>query len=246
MINFASISLDHQEIIDFLKREIKLKEVCQNILYQKLIHQAAEERGITVSAEEIQAEADKQRHAMHLEKAADTLAWLKEQKMTPDDWEAGIRDRLLTEKLAEFLFSEQVEKFFAQNRLEFDQVLLYQIILEDEKLAQEIFYELEEREISFYQAAHLYNLDEKRRHQCGFEGKLYRWNLKPNIAAVVFGSPLGKAIGPIQTEAGYHILMVEELIPADLTPQRYQEIRDKMFQEWLANELTYMLHNQNN
>ncbi|MFP4101425.1 peptidylprolyl isomerase [Coleofasciculus sp.] len=243
MIDFASVSLESDEIVDFLKREIKLKEVCQNILYQKLINQAAEERDITVSAEEIQAEADKQRHAMRLEKAADTLAWLKEQKMTPDDWEAGIRDRLLAEKLAESLFSEQVEKFFAQNRLEFDQVLLYQIILDDEKLAQEVFYELEEREISFYQAAHLYDINERRRHQCGCEGKLYRWNLKPSIAAVVFGSPLGKVIGPIQTEAGYHILMVEEFIPADLTPQRYQELRDKMFQEWLANELTYMLHN---
>lgn len=51
-------------------------------------------------------------------------------------------------------------------------------------------------------------------------------------------------ISPIQTPLGYHILMVEAFIPAELTPQRYQEIRDRLFQEWLTSEINYRLHNQ--
>jgi hypothetical protein len=38
--------------------------------------------------------------------------------------------------------------------------------------------------------------------------------------------------------------MVEKFIPAELTPQRYQEILNNMFNEWLANELNYLLHRQ--
>jgi len=143
----------------------------------------------------------------------------------------GIRNRLLAQKLAEYLFSKEAEKFFAQNRLDFDQILLYQIIVPYEKLAQELFYQVEEKEISFYEAAHLYDIDEKRRHQCGCEGKLYCWNLKPDIAAVVFSAQLGTVIGPVKTAQGHHLLVVEEFIPAELTSERHQEIIDRMFKQ---------------
>ncbi len=238
----AYIELD--ELVDFLKRNLQFKEVYEKILHQKVINQAAHERGVTVTPAEIQAEADRQRYEKRLEKAADTLAWLNEQMITPEDWEAGIGDRLLAKKLAEHLFAKDVEKFFAQNRLDFDQVLLYQIIVKDGKLAQEVFYQLEEREISFYEAAYFYDTEEKRRHQGGYEGYINRWNLNPEMAAAVFGAPLGEVIGPVQTEQGFHLLRVEEFIPAELTPQRYQELLDTMFQEWLASELNYMLHSQ--
>jgi parvulin-like peptidyl-prolyl isomerase len=240
----SAVPVNLDEILSLLKRNLQLKEIAYKILSQKVINQTAQERGIIVTAEEVQAEADRQRHEMRLEKASDTLAWLAEQMISPDDWEAGICDRLLTEKLAESLFAKEVEQFFAQNKIQFDQVLLYQIIVPNESVAQELFYELEEGEISFYQAAHLYDSDQKRRQQCGCEGTLYRWQLKPEIAAAVFNAPPKEVISPIPTTLGYHILMVEAFIPAELTPQRYQEIRDRLFQEWLTSEINYRLHNQ--
>lgn len=243
-ISISGTSIELEQLLSFLKKNFQLKEVCQKILHQKIIQQAAQERGITVTPEEIQAEAEQQRRERRLEKAADTLAWLADQLVNPEDWEAGIRDKLLSKKLAEHLFANDVQKIFVQNKLNFDQILLYQIIVEDEKLAQELFFQLEEREISFYEAAHLYDIDEKRRQQCGCEGKIYRWSLKADIAAVVFGAKLGEVIGPVKTPLGHHLLMVEEFIPAELTPERYQEILDQMFSEWLDSELNYMLYSQ--
>jgi len=128
-----------------------------------------------------------------------------------------------------------------ENRLEFEQVSLYQIIVDSEKLAQEIFYQIEEGEISFYEAAHLYDIDIERRKKCGYEGNVDRFNLEPDIAAALFSNAANELIGPIITEQGYHLFIVEEFIPAILTPQRYQEILDNMFQNWLNNELEYML-----
>ena len=243
-ISISGTSIELEQLLSFLKKNFQLKEVCQKILYQKVIQQATEERGITVTPEEIQAEAEQQRRERRLEKAADTLAWLTDQLVSPEDWEAGIRDRLLSKKLADHLFAKDVEKIFVQNKLNYDQILLYQIVVQDDKLAQELFFQLEEREISFYEAAHLYDIDEKRRQQCGCEGKIYRWNLKADIAAVVFGAKIGEVIGPVTTPLGYHLLMIEEFIPAELTTERYQEILDRMFQEWLDSELNYMLYNQ--
>lgn len=244
MPSLTKIHVQPEQIVEFLRRNIRYKEIYQEILYQQVIAQAAQERGLTVSAEEIQAEGDRMRREKRMEKAADTLAWLADEMITPEDWEAGIYARLLAKKLAEHLFAKEAEKFFAQNRLDFERILLYQLIVPDERLAQELLYQIEDREISFYEAAHLYDIDEKRKQQCGYEGKLHRWILNPDMAAVVFKSQPGEVVGPLQTEQGYHLLMVEEFISAELTPETYQDIIDKMFKQWLASELNYMLHNQ--
>lgn len=243
-INSSEISIETDEIFHFLKKNIQLKEVCYKILHQKIINQSAQERGVTVTAEEIQAEAERQRREKRLEKASDTMAWLVDEMITVDEWEEGIRDRLLAQKLAKVLFDKEVEKFFVQHRLDYEQILLYQIIVPYEKLAQELFYQIAEKELSFYEAAHLYDIAEKRRHLCGYEGKLYRWNLKPDVAAMIFSNKPGEVIGPIKTDQGYHLFRVEEFISAELTSEIRQEIINKMFKEWLASELNYIRHNQ--
>ncbi len=233
-----SILLEPETVVEFLKREIKIKEVCQKILYKQAISRAAQARNLIVAPEEIQAEADRQRYQNRLENAADTLSWLEEQMITPADWEAGIREALLTQKLAEELFGGEVNRYFAEHRLDFEQILLYKITVPYEQLAQELFYQIEENELSFYEAAHLYETDQQRRLQCGYEGKLYRWSLSPEIAAIVFGARLGEVIGPVKVEqAAYMLLMAEEFVGAELTPEIRQEIISRLFQVWLDNEL---------
>jgi parvulin-like peptidyl-prolyl isomerase len=238
-LDFFRLSTAPNEIVSFLRKNMQLKEVSQKILYQKIIKQAAQKMGLIVTPEEIQAEAE--RRKKHLEQAADTFAWLANQMSTIEDWEAGIRDRLLAQKVSQSLFGKEVEKFFTQNQADFDQVLLYQIVVPYEKLAQQLFYQILEEEISFYEVAHLYDIDENRRYHCGYEGKLYRWNLKPEIAAVVFGAGVGELVGPITTDQGVHLLIVEEFIPAELTSTRYQDILNRMFMQWLECELNYLL-----
>lgn len=237
-----SSSIQADEIVSFLKKNLLYKDIRQRILYQRIIDQAARSRDITIAPKEIQAEADRLRREFRLERAAETLAWITEQQITVEDWEAGIHDRLLSEKLKQELFGHQVESFFAQNRLDFEQVLLYQIIVPYEKTAREVFYQIEEREISFYEAAHVYDIDEQRRHQCGYEGVVYRSRLMPALAAVIFGATAGVIIPPVQTESGFHLLLAEEFIPAQLTPEVRQHILNRLFQEWLLGELNYLLH----
>lgn len=242
MVSFFKVKIEPEGIVDLLKREIHLREVCQKILCQQIIYQAAQERQILVTPEEIQLEANRQRYQRRIESAAATFAWLEDQLITPDDWEAGIRDRLLTQKLAESLFGHEVEKYFTEHRLDFERILLYKVAVPYEQLAQELFYQIEECEISFYEAAHLYDVDEQRRLQCGYEGRLYRWSLKPDVAAIVFGERLGEIIGPLRTEQGYELLKVEDFIAAELTAEVHQDIIDRLFQAWLENELNYLIH----
>ena len=243
MKDFSQPLIEASEIIELLRRELQLKTFTQKVWQKKVIEKAAQERGLTVTPEEIQVVGDQLRREKRLEKAADTIAWLVDLMISVEDLEAGIRDRLLAQKLAEHLFSKEVEKVFVQNKLQFDQIILYQIVVANRQLAQELFYQIQEGEISFFDAAHLYDIDENRRHLCGCEGKVYRWGLKPDIAVAVFSAQPGEVIRPIETERGYHLFLVEKFLPAELTPQRYQEILHNMFNEWLSNEVNYLLHN---
>ena len=243
-VNFHGISIQTAEIIQYLKREMNLNHVCRQIVCEKIIEQAAASRNIVVTPEEIQKEGEEIRHAKRLEKAADTLAWLEEQMNTIEEWEIGIKKDLLAQKVAQTLFESEVEPHFAQNRLNFEHLLVYQITVPYQPLAQEIFYQIEEEEICFYEAAHLYNIDAKLRYVCGYQGKINRWSCEPEIAATLFRDPipLGELLGPIQTEQGYHLFKVEEYIQAELTPARRKEIIDKLFKQWLSNEFNYVLH----
>ncbi len=229
--------LDHalttDEIVSHLKKQVQFKDIYTQIQVANVIHAAAKERNITVTSDEVQTEADRMRHQKKLEKASDTLAWLASEGITVDDWEAGIRDRLLAEKLAEDLFAQDIAATFARTRLDYDQVLVYQIVVDSEQLAQELLYQLEEKELSFYEAAHLYNINLSRRLQCGYDGLLYRANLHPELAATIFAAAVGSICGPIKTEQGYHLLLVEEFVAAELTPAVRQKILKTLFDDWL-------------
>jgi FKBP-type peptidyl-prolyl cis-trans isomerase (trigger factor) len=113
----VTLSLDVKPdcIVSFLKRELQFRDLCQQILYREIIDAAAQERGITVSDEEIQEEANQFRYQRKLESAAATFTWLDEQLITSEEWQEGIRDRLLAKKLSEALFEKDIPTYFAQN-----------------------------------------------------------------------------------------------------------------------------------
>ncbi|KAB8321060.1 peptidylprolyl isomerase [Tolypothrix campylonemoides VB511288] len=241
VVNFFGLSVDRLEILSYLRKNLHLKEVCKNIYYKNIIYQAAQERSLIVTPEEIQTEINYLRLEKYLETDDDIIVWLTEQMLTVEDWEEAIRDRLLEQKLSESLFSQEVEIFFIQNQRNFDQVLLYQLVVPYEHLAHELFYQISEQEISFYEAAHLYDIDEKRRDKCGYVGKTYRYNFNPELAVIVFNAGVGELIGPVRTQDGIHLLTVEEFIPSELTTTIRQNILNQMFMQWLENQLDNLL-----
>ena len=242
MIDFAGMLLAPEQIVEFLKPELQLRAVCQQILHQRIIQQAAQERHLEVSPAEIQAEADRVRYDLRLESAARTEEWLNEQLITAADWEAGICHRLLAQKLRSALFAQNLERSFIESRLDFEQITLYRICVPYPSLAQELFYQIEEAEISFYEAAHLYDIDEQRRLRCGYDGRLHRWDFEPELAAVLFGASIGTVLGPFAGDLGYDLLMVNEFLPAELTPEIEQIILERLFKAWLESELNYFIH----
>lgn len=244
MARLDNIKIDSDKIVEHLKHEIQLKEVQCKILHKEIVAQTAEERNIKVSSEEIQQAADTFRRTNNLENAEQTYQWLSDQLITAEDWEEGIHNRLLIQKVAEHLFQTQIETYFAQNKSRYEQAILYRLSVPYEPLAQELFYQIEEEEISFFEAAHLYDSNEARRLACGFEGKLARWQVNPAVSARIFGANPRELIGVIPSDPGYELWMVEDFIPPMLTPEIRENILDVLFREWLDSEINYFVHMQ--
>ncbi len=242
MISFGSLTIDPDQLISSLRRERQIRALCKQEIYSRIVNAAAQDKGVTVSDAEIQAEADKFRHQMQLESAQDTLQWLENQLITPEDWEEGLREQLLAKKLAEHLFGQEVHSYFAQNKLSYEKVILYRLVVREAPLAQELFYQITESETSFFQAAHQYDIDEHRRFHCGYEGVLSRQDLTAEIAAEVFGSQPKNVLGPIKSDEGFNLIMVEKFVAAELTDELHAQILNQLFDEWLNREATYLMH----
>ena len=242
MVDLSNVDLEPIEIINYLGQMLQLREICQRIICQKIINSTAQTQGLVVTSEEVQLEMYHIRSEQTLENYVETSIWLANELISLNDWELGIRNRLLTQKLSKAMFSGEVEHFFSQHQADFDQILLYRITVPYERLSQELFYQIEEEEISFYEAAHLYNTDWTYKLHCGYHGIKYRRDLSPDIVETVFNAREGEVIGPIKSaNEAYDLWLVEAQIPARLTPELHDNIVNQLFQEWLENELiTYM------
>ncbi len=237
MTNFAGIDIQADNIIVFLKQELTFHTVCRQLTNKMIIHANAQERGITVTDDEVQAEADRLRRELKLESTQKTLEWLKEKMITTDDWEQSIYDHLLREKMATAMFSQDAAKQFHQSKLDYEKVVLYKIVIDNPQLAQELAYQIEEEEISFFEAAHLHNVEAHHRRNCGYEGEISRWALAPDTAASIFSAPAKTVVGPLSIETLCALFYVDEFVEPELTEAVHKEICDRLFLAWLDSEL---------
>lgn len=236
------LPVTQEQIIDHLRYKQRLKDLYCEVLVDQIITRVSAEQNVTVTVEEIQAASEEFRYGHKLESAAQTFAWLKDQMLTTEDWEYSIRLDLLRKKLATHLFGNQVNVYFTQHKLQYQSAIVYRIVVAEQALAQELLYQVEEKEISFFEASHLYDIDQQRRMTCGLEGPVSRWQLKPDRAAIIFGAQPREVLGPIQSEVGFELLYVDDFIQPELTSAVKQEILDRLFNDWLEAEVNYMLY----
>jgi hypothetical protein len=239
MINPSSKTVAVQEVIGYLRRDLRLREIYQEIAIQKIIINAAREENQTISDEEIQQEIDTICRNNGIYQPAQLMRWVAEHQATLSDIRLRITEKLLAQKLANHLFRQQAEARLQANRRDFETIFLYKILVPYESLAREIFYQIEEEEISFFEAAHVYDLDESRRQRCGFEGKYQRWQLSSELAALLQDVDAGSVVGPQQTNQNqFMLLLIDELLLPEPMDDLVKTYINHLFQQWLNEHLS--------
>jgi parvulin-like peptidyl-prolyl isomerase len=231
------LSISNDELLYQMKLSCQVPTFVEQIITRKIITHAAQEAGIKIEAHELQQAADNLRLINHLSSADKTWLWLKKHHLSLDEFEELVYYNILTSKLTEHLFTNQVKQFFAEHQFDYMQVVMYEVILDDKDLAMELFYAVSEEDITFPEIAHQYIQDIEARRYGGYQGIRSREDLKPEVSAAVFGATPPQIIKPVMTSEGVHLIFVEEIITPQLDETLYLQILFELFDNWLKQRI---------
>ncbi|MDJ0732525.1 MAG: peptidylprolyl isomerase [Nostocaceae cyanobacterium] len=234
------LTISTSDIIHRLKVSCQIPEVIEAIASQVIITEAAQKAGIELTEAELQSEGDKFRVEKNIATAKETWAWLDKHHMSVKEFEELIYNNLIAKKLAHHMFAAKVEKFFYENRIDYEAAVTYEVTFENRDLALELFYALEEGEITFPEIARLYIQDPQLRRAGGYQGVRYRKDFRPEIAAAVFAATSCQMLKPITTPKGVYLIWVEEIIQPELNEELREKIICELFDTSLKKEVQFL------
>ena len=207
------------------------------LISYKIVEQEAKKAKLEISEEEIDEE-----YVIYADQYGGNdmlLEMLKKYNMSEEDVREDIRIYLLTKKLLANevdVTDEEMESYFKENKESFTsdmKVTISQIIVEDEELAHELIHRIEDGE-DFAKLAKEYSIEEYVNETGGSAGTFGRGEMDAEIEAVVFSLAEGMVTQePIETESGYHIILLEDKIEGETVEfeEVKEEIHDRLVEE---------------
>lgn len=156
--------------------------------------------------------------------------------MTVEDLETRLVDTVATNKLKNKVTENEIEKYFANNRLHFDSAKISSIVLENEGMASEVLSQIQDEDEDFQTLARQHSIDTTSKDSGGHLGHVNRKSMSPQVESVVFAAEAGDVVGPVKTDMGHHIIKVEEINNGELNDKTRAVIKDSLFTNWLAEE----------
>ncbi len=231
------ITIKSGDIVDQVKLSYQIPQIIEGIITRKIIETAIAEAEIKIETEEVQKAADAMRSKNRMGNPDETYAWLEKHSLSLEDFTELVYINLSRSKLAHHLFADQVEPYFFSHQIDYEGAVMSEIVLNDEDLAIELFCAISEGERSFADVAHQYIQDRELRGRGGYRGVLRRKDMKPEISAAVFAAKPPQLLNPIITSKGVHLILVEEIVPAQLDDKLRSDILSILFRSWLQRKI---------
>jgi hypothetical protein len=231
-----SITIHLSDIWQQAKCQLFARQLIDQTIQQRLVTIAAQQRGIAVSLEELQASADRLRMQHQLLTTQSTLAWLERHQLSIEDFEDIAQFTLLSEKVKAQVVESQIAPYFYQHQLDYEQAILYEVILPQHELAMELFYALQERELDFLAVVHRYGGDRRLRLSGAYRRVIRRRDVAAELSAMIFAATAPQILRPFVQDDRTHLIYVVELIQPELTELLQAEIRQVLFQQWLQQQ----------
>lgn len=231
------LQISSTEILDRLILSCQIPLVVREVVRHQIIDRAIQTEGILVSDLELQQAADQFRVQHDLYDPQTTWHWLKKNHLTGDDFERLIYESIAVSKLIHHLFDDRVAAFFHERQLDYTQAVLYEVLFTDFDTALEVFYAIEEQEISFVEVARQYIQEPDLRRRYGYKGILSRKALNSTISAPVFAATPPQVLKPVAIGQNIHLILVEEIINPQLNEQLHSQILAELFSAWQEKQL---------
>ena len=224
------------------------RDVLDRLIMNRLVIQEAEDRGIVVSEEEIDAEIqkviDESFHGMeeYFQQA------LSEYGITEEKVREELKTELFLRKTAESelnITEADEREYFSANQEAFnirEQVEARHILLDDLEKAEEVLEKLNDGR-DFAELAREYSTDQSSAVQGGNLGFFERGRMVPEFEEVAFSLEKGQYSDVVESPFGYHI--IEVLDRQDAREVTFEEVRDevneRMTMELLSNKMSELM-----
>lgn len=234
-ISYGQGVVTPEEAIKFLALAGQSQSVLVEVIKNKELRKKAEELKIEISEEELQKFADHLRTVQGLFSYEDTMRFLNHYGLTEDDFEEFCEHMLLTSAAKDRLASEKkIQEYFFHNQREFDKARISILPVKDEALAKELIVQIVDDGEDFHKLARIHSIDEGTKYAGGYVGAVQRKMVAPDLAAKVFSAKAGDVLGPFKSENQYELILVEDLIKAELTEEMKEVIKERIVEEWAS------------
>jgi parvulin-like peptidyl-prolyl isomerase len=231
-----------QEILEYLRYTRRYREIAVESERNLLVENICEQLNIKVTEDEIQNVGDAFRRENKLYGGSETMQWLEQQRITPEEWSKGVYLQLLTQKLKEYISADSAEAAYLGNKDVWRRVALSQILVIDLATATKISKSIRENNDSFCMLALEYSKGKQSKENGGFAGIRFIAELFPEVAAAIDKAQVGEVLAPVKSKLGYHILRVEKWYPPEFN-QMKDLISEYLFQSWLNEKISSSISN---
>ncbi|MGC9360538.1 MAG: peptidylprolyl isomerase [Anaerolineae bacterium] len=200
------------------------QQVLQWLIDQVLIEQSAEDRGIHISDQEIEATLD----AMRGDDPDRFANWLASNALTMDELRTQVRYDLLTAAMRD-LVTSQVPR-------EVEQIHVRHILTSEESAARRAVQALRAGG-NFIALARQISEDATTRSTGGDLGFLPYGVMPPTFDEVAFAMEPGEISDVVRSEFGFHVIQVVEIDPARRVPDElWPVVQERAFATWLEEQ----------
>ncbi len=238
-VALGDVSLTTTDFLRRLHQRNRLVPLLREAVVEQLLLDEAGRLGLAVGTQELQAAADAFRRRHGLNSAEQTNAWLARQRLSVLDLEDALGRDLLLDKLKDHLCRDRLAAHFAEHRDQYARARLRLIVVQREDLARELRSQLRDEGADFAELARAHSLHGSK-SQGGALGVVLRRQLPAKVAPAVFAAQPGKVVGPLATPHGFHLVLVEQLQPAELDGPTTTLLRQELFDAWLNDKLKDM------
>jgi len=206
------------------------EQVLDQIIQRVALRQLAKKENVTIASPEVEAAITMVKDRVQASgQYADWAAFLKDNGLTDETVRTLVTDNLLLEALS--------ERHAAPTEVE--QVHASHILVGAKELGQEVLDKLSKGE-TFADLAAKYSTDTGSKSQGGDLGWFPRGAMVPEFEQAAFALEPGKVSALVQSQFGYHIILVQEKGLRAMDPALYEQVQQQQFQSWLDAQQTMM------
>ena len=206
------------------------QQVLDQVIQRVVLRQLAGKEGVSIDSQNVETETvTLQARVQQSGQFADWAAFLQQNGLTEESVRSLMGDNLLFEAMSKrHAGPTSVEQVHASH-----------ILVATKEIGQEVLDKLAKGG-AFADLAAQYSTDTGSKDKGGDLGWFPRGVMVPEFDQAAFSLEPGKVSQLVQTNFGYHIILVHEKAVRELDPALYEQIQQQQFQTWVGEQQAKM------